>query len=455
MRLQMKKVGICILHPWYISSWFDTSIIKEIAVDNEVEILAPAEIIDLCKEKALNIDSIKFIEIKVPSAKFVSRAYFFVAMVFKRKINSSFKIRLKYLLFGEVRVLSSKFEFKNLLAGLSSNLKHFLKYCRNYFYQLPAYIPFIDLILFNSLKFLYHKSSASLPEQFKRKYDLIIFVGGNIEIEIFEMLKELNKIGTTSALCIENWDNLTSKRFIITVPNYIFVMGKDSAELASIIQGIDKKRIVVAGLPRFNPYRTKNELAGIKSQSGFTILYLGCYQPHNEVKLINDLTDRLNNSNMVGKYRLIYKPHPGARNRYKDDPTLRGPVDIVSSSSRANPTIDNEHKSVINKANIIISTPTSMLIECMLLGKKTILDLTNDGVHRSTAGLAFNNYIHFEILNKISNLEKCFEVEQLIKNILFEFNHPTISYIKYNLTDLIENNRPSYSSHILEIIKKS
>ena len=47
--------------------------------------------------------------------------------------------------------------------------------------------------MFNSLKVLYKKSSANLPEQFKEKYDLIIFVGGNIEIEIFEMVKELNK----------------------------------------------------------------------------------------------------------------------------------------------------------------------------------------------------------------------------------------------------------------------
>jgi len=84
----MKKIGICILHPWYIPSWFDTNIIKEIAVDNEVEILAPAGIIDLCKEKALNDCSIGYVEIKVPAAKIVSKAYFFVAMVFKRKKNS-------------------------------------------------------------------------------------------------------------------------------------------------------------------------------------------------------------------------------------------------------------------------------------------------------------------------------------------------------------------------------
>lgn len=449
----MKKVGICILHPSYISSWFDTSIIQEIAVDNEVEILAPAGIIGACKEKVPNNDLIKFIEIKVSAPKFISKAYFFVAMVFKRKNNSSFKTRLKCLLFGEVKLFPSKFEFRDVLVSFSSNLKHFLTYCRHYFYQLPAYIPLIDSIIFNSIKFLYNKSSVDLPEQFKKKYDLIIFVGSNVEIEIFEILKELNRIGTTTALCIENWDHLTSKRFIITVPNYLFVMGKDCAELASTIQGIDKSKFVVAGLPRFNPYRIKSIIEDTKSQDRFTVLYLGCYQPHNEVKLVNDLIDRLNNSNMVGKYRIIYKPHPGPRNRYKDDATFRHPIEIIPSSSRENPIIDIEHTSVINKANIIISTPTSMVIECMILGKKTILDLTNDGVHRSTAGLQFSNRVHFKILNKINNLEKCFEVEELTQNILFEFNNPTTGYIKYNLTDLIENDRSSYSYHILDVLK--
>jgi hypothetical protein len=282
----------------------------------------------------------------------------------------------------------------------------------------------------------------------------VIFPSTGVELQVFNMLAMAKILGKQTLITLENWDNLTSKRFIITVPDYIFVMGKDSADLASSIQGIDKNRIIVAGLPRFNPYRTMNGTDNTEYQDEFVVLYLGCYQPHNEVKLINDITDGLGNSNMDGKYRLIYKPHPGARNRLKDDPELQGPIDVISSSSRANPTIDTEHTSVIKRASIIISTPTSMLIECMLLGKKTILDLTNDGVHRTTAGLQFHNYIHFKVLNKISNLEKCFDVEQLIKSILFEFNHPTTDYINYDLADLIENTRPSYSYHILEVLKK-
>lgn len=448
----MKKIGICILHPWYISSWFDTNIIWELAAESAVEIFAPAEVIRLCNNKEIKSKSISFVQIEVPPAKIVSRAYFFVAMVLMRKRNSSFRIRLKYLIFGEVKLFPVGLGFKNALTGLYLNIKYFLKYCRHYFYQLLAYIPIIDTVIFNLLKILYNRSSTNLPEQMRKKLDLVIFVGGNIEIEIFEMIKSLNRIGQTSALCIENWDNLTSKRFIITIPNYIFVMGNDSAELASSIQGIQREKIIVAGLPRFNPYRNQDKVLNYRSQDTFNILYLGCYQPHNEIKLINMLVDKLNNSEIAGRFKLIYKPHPGARNRYGDDLALHGPIEVVRSNSRANPTIDLKHTSVIHESNIVVSTPTSMLIECMLLGKKIILDLTSDGVHRSTAGLAYKNYVHFEILNKIDNLIKCFKLDQLVESIILEYKTPTIKSIQYNLTDLIEINSPSYSAHILKVL---
>ena len=449
----MKKIGICILHPWYISSWFDTNIIWELAAECEVEIFAPGEIILLCKQKEIKSKSISFTQIEVPAAKLVSRAYFFIAMVLMRKKNSSFRIRIKYLIFGEVRLFPSGLGLRKTFVGLYFNLKYFLKYCRKYFYQIPAYFPIIDIIIFNLLRILYNVSWQNIPKQMNKKLDLVIFVGGNIEIEIFEMIKSLNKIGQPSALCIENWDNLTSKRYIITIPNYVFVMGNNSAELASKIQGIPREKIIVAGLPRFNPYRNQVKVKNKKNKSIFNILYLGCYQPHNEIKLINSLICKLNNSDIAGRFKVTYKPHPGARNRYYDDLKLNGPVEVVGSNSRANPTIDLKHKSLILESNIIISTPTSMLIECMLLGKKIILDLTSDEVHRSTAGFAFKNYVHFEILNRINNLEKCFQLDQLVDSIILEFNTPTIDLIDYGLTDLIEINKPSYSVHILNILK--
>jgi hypothetical protein len=89
----------------------------------------------------------------------------------------------------------------------------------------------------------------------------------------------------------------------------------------------------------------------------------------------------------------------------------------VKSKTPVPPVINAEHTSIMQDADIVISSPTSMVIECMILGKKVVLDLTNDGVNRSTTRLAYKNYIHFRILDKINNLDKCFSIDELRERI--------------------------------------
>jgi hypothetical protein len=449
---EMKKIGICIMHDWYVTSWFDTNIVQEVALKNDVFIFASEEIISKCKEKASNYNNVKLIEVQFPVAKLISRAYYFISMIIKRKINSSFRIRLKYLVFGELKFFPSPFNLRNSYICFSSNCRQFLNYSRRYFYQLPAYIPLLDQVLFKSLRFIYNRSAFDLPKSLREDFDLLIFVGGNIEVGMFEMIKELREFGTTTALCIENWDNLTSKRFMISVPDYVFVMGEDSARLASLVQGIDKSRIVVAGLPRFNPYRKMDKTVIGGQRKVFTILYLGFYQPHNEIKLLNLLVEKLDKSTLLGKYEIIYKPHPGPRARSLDDRVLHPLISVIKSKTRVPPIINAEHTLIMQSADIVVSTPTSMVIECMILGKKVVLDLTNDGVNRSTTNLAYKNYIHFRILDEIDNLDKCFSIDELREKIEYEFLSPSVGYINYNLGQLIENNQQSYSHHILSIL---
>ena len=107
----------------------------------------------------------------------------------------------------------------------------------------------------------------------------------------------------------------------------------------------------------------------------------------------------------------------------------------------------------ILNADILIATPTSMIIECMVLGKKVVLDLTDDGINRTTAQAAYNAYQHLHILDKIDKLTKCYDSDQIVSQILEEFSNPTSNFIEYGLTELIENSETSYSSHISKLLK--
>jgi hypothetical protein len=436
-----------------VSSWLDTNIAQELSEKIELSIIGPLEIIELAKTKNFNKNKISFIEMNLPPSTLISKAYFFVGMITKRKINSSFRIRIKYLVFGELKIFPKPFKFKTFYICAKSNLKNFLFYLKNYQYQLLAFIPIIDSLIFKFLRICYKYKKSIIPDTINANYDWIIFAGGNIEVQIYEMIKGLKNSRTKTILCIENWDNLTSKRFVISVPDFIFVIGEDTARQSAGIQGIDEKIIIPAGLPRLNPYRKKIESSAVNDFSMFTILYLGFYQPHNEIKLINFLIRELNSTSIRDQFQILYKPHPGPRSRFMDDSSFEGPVKIIQAESRANPKIDAHHMNIMLKSNIVISTPTTMVIESMLLGKKTILDVTNDGVHRSTTGEAFKNYMHLKILNSISNLYKCYRPENILEHILDEFNNPTNHFIYYDLTKLIENTGNSYSDHILRAIK--
>lgn len=448
----MKKISIYLSHIDYKRSWVDTNIISELSKFAHITIIASSETIQACRIDLFEIPNISYSDIKVGKIRFIPRAYFLVSMIIKRNINKSFRTRLRNLIFGEVRLFPRSSNPKIILFALFYNIKCLNKYVFNYWYQIPAFIPIINRLFYHLLKNAYEKQNYKLPLALRHNFDLVIFVSGGIEVEIFEMIKELRRSKIPTLICIENWDNLTSKRFMISKPDYVFVMGEESKKQAARIQGIDKASLIAAGLPRFNPYR-RVSIKKINAQNNkFTILYVGCYLPHNEIYLLNSLITKLDNSIISGKYRIIYKPHPGPRNRYFDAKKLNSFCEKVFTDSRSNPLISNSHMNQIQSADLIISTPSSIIIEAMILKKRILLDLTKDGIHRTTTGSAFNDYVHFKNLEKIENLKKCFSIEQVFSAVLFEYENKSNLYIDYKLDDLIENQSKSYSHHILKLV---
>jgi hypothetical protein len=449
----MKKVAICMFHPWYVSSWFDTNIINELASKIELTLLVTKEVLDVCIQRDLQKDyRFKFEEISPNQPSFASRVYFFTSMIVRRKTNKSFNFRLKRLIFGELRFLPIPFTFRTFFICLKANFSSLKNYTRSYFYQLPLFIPIIDSFILKLFKFIFENKKFSIPVRLYDDFDLVIFVSAAEEIEIFEMLKELKDIGTKTLLCIENWDNLTSKRFMISKPDYTFVLGNDSKELAARYQNLDIKSVIAAGLPRFNPLRSYVPKFNQIDLKKFQILYIGFYLPHNEVQLLNKLIGELDKTDICDFYEITYKPHPGPRIRLLDDASLNSKIRVISSEERKNPKLDATHLSRILNSNLIIAAPTSMVIECMVLGKKLVLDLTDDGVNRTTAKQAFNKYIHFDILNSIENLNKCYSLDEMVSIILKEFESPNTNFIEYPIYELLENKKSSYSEHIINLL---
>ena len=450
----MKKIAICIFHPWNVSSWFDTAIVQELSTRFDVTILATKEVLDICFHRGLHqINSFRFEEVILSKPSLISRTYFFSSMIIQRKTNSSFASRLKKLIFGEVRLIPSPFELRVFLICLNSNITFLISYLKKYFYQIPFFLPVLDRLFILLWRYLFKKKKHALPDCFKNNFDLVVFSSAADELHIFELMKELRNRDIKTLLCIENWDNLTSKRYMISQPDYTFVLGENSKTLASRYQNLRPDTVIAAGLPRFNPLRFLPKQYHQADSNRFQILYAGFYLPHNEIKLLNELVNKLDKTKITGHYDLVYKPHPGPRIRILDDLKLNEKIKVITSVERKNPVLDQSHLMRILNADILIATPTSMIIECMVLGKKVVLDLTDDGINRTTAQAAYSAYQHLHILDKIGKLTKCYDSDQIVSQILEEFSNPTSNFIEYGLTELIENSETSYSSHISKLLK--
>ena len=124
-----------------------------------------------------------------------------------------------------------------------------------------------------------------------------------------------------------------------------------------------------------------------------------------------------------GKYEFVYKPHPVRQPRFFESPTIPQNVRIIEknpnlSGFSAIPAIDDNHFQEILKSDLVISTPTSMTIETMLLGVPTIIDATDDGIHRTTSKESLSAYLRLRDLRNIDDLVCGETAEYLFKGIL-------------------------------------
>jgi hypothetical protein len=448
----VKKIGIFFAKLDHISGWTHSNILQELASENHVFVYGEKKIIDYLELNFTIPEGIKIelIVINVP-VNSIGRVYYSVRRIITRKISRTFSYNLKKQIFGELNVYSTSFSLSNIIFALIKNLKGVTTFTFRHPFLVIVLLPFIGEFIQKILKILYDKKTHTLPEGINRDLNLFILTSSGREQRIFTLIKSLRQENICTVLSVQNWDNVYSKTVILTEPDYLFVMGVQCAKHALKIQKLKSCLIVPTGLPRFNPFRNIKYNFIQNENQVFKILYLGFSLPHNEVNLLNMLYRELNKINLQHQFEIIYKPHPQRRPRYFEEKAT-GLFSVISLPTQNYPEIGARHIAQMHEADIVIATPTSMVIESMLLGKKTILDLTNDSTHRTTAQLSYEKNEYLSSLESIKNLEKCLSVNQIVESIIRYINLADRSSIIYNLDHIIENSVSSYSVHINNIL---
>ncbi|MEJ7786037.1 MAG: hypothetical protein WKF96_14625 [Solirubrobacteraceae bacterium] len=79
--------------------------------------------------------------------------------------------------------------------------------------------------------------------------DLVVAPSGGIHASEFDFLRSARALGIPSLALMYNWDNLSSKSAFVTRPDYLGVVGCQSAEHARTIHGFPDDRVEVLGSP--------------------------------------------------------------------------------------------------------------------------------------------------------------------------------------------------------------
>jgi len=454
---QKKNVGLFIYRNDYIPSWLGSGVLSELRNQCNIIIFTTPNLVKLIESynEEWNHQNLKVVKIASPPNSFISSTYSFLLMLSMRRRSSSINFRLTRMKLGELRLFPRPYSISGSFFALKYNFKSFLRYffTLKYLNFLRLFVPLV--ILLKIFKKYYDKEIYSISETLPFNLDWAVLPSGANEIYIYRLIKELNTVRIKTILCLENWDNLTSKSSVISKPDYIFVMGNNCKELATNVQNLDPKTIIVSGLPRFNLYRhySTTKKSGFKSilKNNINVLYLGCSLPHNEIDFLNNLITKLNKSSYKNKYSFKYKPHPARRSRFFESNNLSKEVEIIKNfSKKLVPVIDESHISLLNDPDIVIATPTTMLIEAMMVGKNIIVDATNDGVHRTTAALALKKYDHLNSVYSQGNLKICNTIDDVV--VALEELSGNKTTVEYDLENMIENREKNYGTHLLKVI---
>lgn len=256
--------------------------------------------------------------------------------------------------------------------------------------------------------------------------DLIIFPLQDAHLASFDLL-QINK-KTKSLGLIDNWDNLSSRPTHQLKTKYISVWGDQTKKHALKFQKYNKNNVFSIGTPRFDEYFRKRNIY-IKSNFNFKyILFLESFNNSDNISILQRLDNFINNNKSFKNYKVVYRPHPWQkknRNTIKEkefknliiDPQLKQNYFSRNFSTAIQPNI-NYYSSLIKNAEIVITGPTSMLIEATIFYKKILLlgYLSNS----STPYIKeLKNFEHLKGVGKLMNVRTVTKESNIINDLLY------------------------------------
>jgi len=264
--------------------------------------------------------------------------------------------------------------------------------------------------------------------EFLRNFKLVVIPYEGRLDGAFDLTLEICKLNGVKTFAIQsNWDNLSSKNFIFSCPDYFGVWGKQSESHLKVIQRKPSVPTVLLGNPRrifpVKVIQTKqpNQTKGRENTKDSLVIFAGHGVGASDNFILQAIVDARSDLDLA--FHIMYRPHPFARRKMGVE-GLRllksQSIDVVEELTPG----DNKYFiEKLRSSSLLISQMSTLCIEALEFGVPVCIPTFSNIVSDFGFEQAVNSLSHYSGVLlipgvKVANTRS--DLEAQIKNSLLE-----------------------------------
>ena len=291
--------------------------------------------------------------------------------------------------------------------------------------------------------------------------DLIIIPNSGFDKLFFQTLVAAKNNKVNLFTIIDNWDNLSTKSVLPSLPNYVGVWGEQTKKHAIEIQNFKSYQCKIIGSSRYEEYfKLRNE--SLKSNFDFEyILFLGTSWHWNEEEVLLYLDEMISSTKFKKKFKIVYRPHPWRQGQKIAPIKLKNIIydpemlKIINKEIHNQPDL-NYYPSLIKNSLFVMGGPQTMMIETVIFNKVFLALTHDDKINYTNMKKVFSSYEHFRGVENIESIKFCYEIENIkekIEKILAQ-KMPPIEKIDKQRNLILFNDENTYKQKLLATVNE-
>jgi len=366
--MKSKRISVYLYNQKQVSNFINSNALKQLAENFELRIYAVGDILSKLPSSVENISTGEI----------------------NKLVHRLSVLRLNSVLWREKnRTMGHYMRAMNLLGNRKQRHAHVhvikydyspLNFLKSFIIKVVSRQPYsmglslLEDIARNALR------KTTWREIFKGSDLVIVPYGGYISPHFGLAIYLAKKLNVPTLAIQENWDNLSSKCFILDEPNYFGVWGEQSASHLKSIHRLDLCEISILGSPRSkgpvdaelinsDPVIRDNYGTRVAITEPF-LLVTGTGDGIDDEMLLNECSlalQAIHNADLL----IIYRPHPYARTQQNFESIyLAHPNLLIDFSDQFG---DEELTHLLGKAKLVVNHFSTLTLESLMVGTPVCL----------------------------------------------------------------------------------